>query len=147
MIIGELVAQLKPMKSVRAFWEGGAIAFQRLDRWSDLDLYLLVKRGSEGRAFLRVERALRGLSPISGVYEVTAGFGGVKQKFYRLTRANEFAVIDLAVLTEDSQEKFLTPEIHGRNVFYFNKDGLEPPPLDWASFRLRREGGQPGAPP
>jgi hypothetical protein len=76
---------------------------------------------------------------------VEAGFEGVSQKFYRLRDASEFAVIDLAILTPGSPEMFLAPEIHGTNVFYFNKGGAaKVRPLDRASFarekseRLRR---------
>ena len=89
--------------------------------------------------FRVVERALRTLSPISQTYVVEAGFEGVSQKFYRLRDANEFTVIDLAILTPGSPEMFLAPEIHGTNVFYFNKGGAaKVRPVDRASLARGR---------
>jgi hypothetical protein len=120
-IVEALVADLKPRRYVQAFWEGGAAAFGRLDEWSDLDLYVLVSDGRVEETFGVVEESLRRLSPISQTYVVRAGFEGVAQKFFRLKRASEFAVVDLAILTASSPEKFLTSEIHGKNIFYFNK--------------------------
>jgi hypothetical protein len=123
-IVKALVADLKPRRYVKAFWEGGAAAFGRLDEWSDLDLYILVSAGKVEETFGVVEESLRRLSPISQTYVVRVGFEGVAQKFYRLKWASEFAVVDLAILTASSPEKFLTSEVHGKNIFYFNKRGV-----------------------
>jgi len=131
---------LRPLSFVRAFWEGGSVAFGRVDRWSDLDLYLLVDEPKVAATFQVVERTLRRLSPITLTYTVEGGFEGVSQKFYRLKNLSEFNVIDLAVLTPDSPEMFLTPEIHGNNVFYFDKDNsVKAKAFDRASFDRRRE--------
>jgi hypothetical protein len=120
-------------------WEGGSVAFGRVDRWSDLDLYILVDEAKVAHTFRVVERTLRTLSPISHTYVVEAGFEGVSQKFYRLRDADEFTVIDLAILTPRSPEMFLAPEIHGTNVFYFNKEGAaKVRPLEKASLARRR---------
>ena len=39
-VIQTLVVALKPLDYVHAFWEGGAAALNRIDEWSDIDLYL-----------------------------------------------------------------------------------------------------------
>jgi len=138
-IVQSIVASLCPLNYVQAFWEGGSVAFKRADRWSDLDLYALVDESKVPNTFRVIERSLRTLSPISQTYVVEGGYEGVSQKFYRLRDADEFAVIDLGILTPKSPEKFLTPEIHGTNVFYFNKRGAaKATPLDKASFTRRR---------
>ncbi len=124
-IVARLVSALKPLDYVRAFWEGGAAAFGRVDRWSDLDLYAFVRDGSTKATFGRVEGALRKISPISRTYVVPfSGWEGVDQKFYSLKGASEYAIVDFAIITEKSSERFLTPEIHGKNVFYFDKDDI-----------------------
>lgn len=130
-ITAQLTTTLLPLRDVRAFWEGGAAAFGRVDRWSDLDLYILTSGRSATLLFSVVESSLRRLSGISKTYEVSSGWEGVEQKFYRLERASPFLVVDLAILTKRSQEKFLTPEVHGKNIFYIDKDGIERklPPL------------------
>ncbi|MGD0478169.1 MAG: hypothetical protein ABSB29_08400 [Nitrososphaerales archaeon] len=138
-IVQALVFSLRPLRYVRALWEGGSAAFSRVDRWSDLDLYALVDEAKVVETFRVVERTFRTLSPISQTYVVEAGFEGVSQRFYRLRDANEFTVIDLAILTPGSREMFLAPEIHGINVFYINKGGAaKVRPLDKASFARRR---------
>ena len=83
-------------------------------------------------AFRVVEKALRSLSPIKQKYDVAhPPESGIFQAFYRLEGASEYLVIDLAVLTLSSPDKFLEPEIHGNAVFFFNKsDKVKVPPLD-----------------
>jgi hypothetical protein len=139
-IVSALASSLRRLAYVHAFWEGGAVAFGRADEWSDLDLYVLVDDGTSTAAFKAMERTLRSLSPISLVYVVQSGYEGVAQKFYKLERASEYAVVDLAIVTFGSREKFLTPEVHGENVFYFNKrNAVKAAPLDRRSLERRVE--------
>jgi hypothetical protein len=122
-IIQKLVETLHPLDYVVALWEGGAPGFNRTDEWSDIDLYVVVDDETVVQAFEAVELALKSLSPIQEKYEVKhTGWPGVSQAFYRLQNASEYLVIDLAVLTLSSPEKFLEPKTHGRATFYFNKD-------------------------
>ena len=132
IIIRALVDELKPLEYIHAFWEGGAIAFNRVDEWSDIDVYLVVDDDKVDKAFLDVERALRLLSPIKQKYDVPQSpYPGVAQAFYRLREASEYLIIDLAIMKLSTKDKFLEPEIHGNAVFYFNKSGaVRCPPLD-----------------
>jgi len=131
-IIQALVDALEPLDYVHAFYEGGAAAFDRIDEWSDIDLYLVIDDNKVDEAFLAVEKTLKSLSPILQKFEVPhPQRSGLFQAFYRLEDTNEYLVIDLAVLTLTSQDKFLEPEIHGNAVFYFNKSfRVRPPSLD-----------------
>ena len=132
IIIQTLVRALEPLDYVHAFWEGGAAALNRIDEWSDIDLYLVVDDKKVNETFLAVEKALKSLSFIKQKYDVShPPESGIFQAFYRLEGASEYLVIDLAVLTLSSPDKFLEPEIHGDAVFYFNKsDKVKVPPLD-----------------
>jgi len=122
VIIQTLAAALKPLDYVHAFYEGGAAAFNRIDRWSDIDLYLVVDDDKVNDAFSIVERALKSLSPIEQTLRIPQlPWPGVSQAFYRLRDADEYLIIDLAVLKLSSPTKFLEPAIHGNVVFYFNK--------------------------
>jgi hypothetical protein len=127
-IIKALVEALKPLDFVHAFYEGGAAAFNRIDEWSDLDLYLVVDDEKVNETFLIVEKTLKSLSPIKQKIDLPqTPWPGVSQAFYRLKDANEYLIIDLCVLKLSSSEKFLEPEIHGNVVFYFNKSGKVKP--------------------
>jgi hypothetical protein len=126
-----LVNALEPLNYVHAFWEGGATAFDRIDAWSDVDLYLVVDDKKVAEAFVVVEKALKSLSPIKQKYEIShPPQSGIFQAFYRLKDASEYLIIDLAVLKVSSPDKFLEPNVHGKVVFYFNKTHVKPPLLD-----------------
>jgi hypothetical protein len=131
-IIEALIEALKPLDYVHAFYEGGAAAFNRVDEWSDLDLYLVVDDEKVNETFLIVERTLKSLSHIKQKIDLPqTAWPGVSQAFYRLEDANEYLIIDLCVLKTSSSEKFLEPKIHGNVVFYFNKSrNVKPPQLD-----------------
>ena len=62
IIIQTLVDALKPIEYVLAFWEGGAAAFNRVDEWSDIDLYLVVDDKKVDETFVAFEKALKSLS-------------------------------------------------------------------------------------
>ena len=121
-VIRTLNKALKPLSYAQALYEGGAIAFNRLDEWSDIDLYLVVDDDKVDAAFKSVEEALERLSPIKQKFEVKQlPWPEVSQAFYKLKNASEYMLIDLAVIKSTCSEKFLEPEIHGEAVFYFNK--------------------------
>jgi len=65
---------------------------------------------------------------------------GLKNALRKWLRdADEFTVIDLAILTPGGSEMFLAPEIHGTNVFHFNKGGAaKVRPADRVSLARRR---------
>ncbi len=135
-IVRTLLDVLQPLDYVHAFYEGGAAAFNRIDEWSDIDLYVIVEDERHKDAFLVVENALKTLSPIKQKYEVTQSqWPGLFQAFYRLEKASEYLIIDLAILKLSCPEKLLEPKMHGNNVFYFNKaDKVSVPALDKKDF-------------
>lgn len=139
----KLVDVLEPLDYVYAFYEGGAAAFNRIDEWSDIDLYLLVDEGKADDTFGIVERGLSELSRISQKYEPSQlPWEGVTQAFYKLENASDYLLIDLAVIYPSAPENFLQPDIHGKVSFYFNKrNKAKAPLLDRKSMRkaiLRR---------
>jgi len=136
IIIQTLVHALAPLDYIHAFWEGGAAAFNRIDEWSDIDLYLVVDDTKVDETFLAFEKALKPLSSIKQKCAVThPPESELFQAFYRLEDTSEYLLIDLAVFKLSSPDKFLEPEIHGNAVFYFNKsDIIKPSSLDKSAF-------------
>lgn len=122
---------------IHAFWEGGAAATGMLDEWSDLDLYLLVDDDKVDESFGLVEETMSRLSEITLKLPIPqTGWEGVSQAFYKLARMSEYQIIDLAVVTMSSDEKFLEPTVHGEARFMFNKVGdIRYPPYDAAAVR------------
>lgn len=132
VIIRTLAATLEPLDYVHAFYEGGAAAFNRIDNWSDIDLYLVVENDKVNEAFRAVEQALNSLSRIKQKHKIPRlPWPGVSQAFYRLEDTNEYLIIDFVILKLSSPTKFLEPEIHGNVIFYFKKSGwVSHPRLD-----------------
>jgi len=94
-----------------------------VDDWSDIDAYVVVDDGRFNDAFLAVEKASRSLSQIKQKYDVPqSGRHGIFQAFYELKDASDYLVIDFAVLQLSCPDKLLEIEIHGNNVFHFNKN-------------------------
>ncbi len=135
-ILGALTQALQPLPFVDALWEGGAAAFNRLDEWSDVDLYVVCADDRVPETFRAIEGALTRLSPIQRKYEpMWPPESGIAQAFYRLEWASEFLLVDLAVLKRSAPDKFLEPELHGQAVFAFNKgDAVIMPHLDVDGF-------------
>lgn len=139
MIIEEITQALNSLSYVHAFYEGGAAAFNRLDEWSDIDLYVIVDDNKATETFDVIERALMSLSRIIQKYDVPqTQWKNVSQAFYRLDNTSEYLIIDLAVLETGAEEKFLDPSIHGKAVFYFKRnEKITIPRLDVQSFADR----------
>ncbi len=135
-IVRALTAALEPLAFVDAMWEGGAAAFHRLDAWSDVDLYVVAADDRVPETFRAIEDALKRLSPIRHQYEPAwPPESGIAQALYRLERASEYLLVDLAVLKRSAPDKFLEPELHGTAIFAFNKGNvIRLPPLDAGAF-------------
>jgi len=131
-VIDAIVGTMEPLDHVHALWEGGAASFDRVDEWSDMDLYIVVDDDRVDDTFEAVEGALGSISRIKLKYWIgETPWKGVYQAFYRLEGTSEHLVIDLAVMTLSSPDKFLEPEIHGPTRFHFNKAGrVKVPALD-----------------
>ncbi len=121
-LMDAIVDELKSIGTVHAVWEGGAAAFGRVDKWSDIDLYVLVDDDNEGDAFSAVERGIDKVSGVKTKYAVPqSGWPGVFQAFYKIEAASDYLVLDLAVVAMSSPEKFLDVEVHGEAVFHFRR--------------------------
>jgi predicted nucleotidyltransferase len=135
-IVRVLLNTLEPLDYVYAFYEGGAVAFNRIDEWSDIDLYVVVDDDKIEETFLAAEKALKSLSPIERKLRTPQlPWAGVFQTFYKLENASEFLLVDFAVLQSSASEKFLEPRVHGNVTFYFNKnDSVKPAAFDQKEF-------------
>jgi hypothetical protein len=141
-----IVDALEPLDYVYALWEGGAVAFGRVDEWSDIDICIDAEDDRVKDAFPVVERALQSLAPIEHKYEMQdPSLGDYVQAFYRLRGTSRFMLIDFAVFRHSAKDKLLEPEIHGDSLFHFNKGGtLVIPHLDRLQLadRLRERLGR-----
>lgn len=143
VILGALRRTLEPQPHVHAMWEGGSEAFRRTDEWSDIDVQVDVDDEKVPETLIMIEGVLESLSPIRDRLEMPPK-PGYAQVFYRLRDTSPFLLVDLCVMKRSHPDKFLEPEIHGRVVIHFNKEGaLEVKHLDvdahMARIRPHRE--------
>jgi len=124
-VLSALRGALEPMDHVQAMWEAGAIAFDRVDDWSDIDLQVASDDERVEDVFTVVEYTLGGLSPIDLRFRLPEPtWYGHSQAFYRLERASPFLMVDFVVMKASAEDKFLQPEVHGRPFVYFDKTGV-----------------------
>ncbi len=135
-IIEVLISNLRCLKYVCALWEAGAASFNRVDQWSDIDLYLVVKDGyvEDGcRAIEQIIPAISGFDLKLRLPEPT--WHGHAQVFYRLKNASPFLFLDIVVMKKSSKDKFLQYAIHGKPLVHFDKIGIvKDDPIDTRSF-------------
>jgi hypothetical protein len=131
-IVRAVVRALEPLDYVYAVWEGGAVAFDRVDRWSDIDICVDAEDRRVDQCFPVVEIALGAVSPIALKFEMKQTMSaGYVQAFYRLEGTSECMLVDFAVFKHSWPDKLLEPEIHGNARFHFNKGGaVKVPRLD-----------------
>lgn len=131
-----IAGALEPLDYVYAMWEGGAVAFDRVDEWSDIDICVSAEDERIEEPFALVEQALETIAPIELKYEVTGPkLGEYVQAFYRLEGGGPYMLIDFAVFKHSAKDKLLEPELHGKAKWHFNKNGsITVPNLDRTAF-------------
>jgi hypothetical protein len=142
VLIEALRRALAPLEWVEAAWLGGSDATGRTDRWSDVDLQLLVDPARADEAFGVVEGVLEGLGGVAARLVVPEpAWHGHRQRFYRVRGLPETAMVDLCVMRRDRLAPFLDPERHGQPVVWFDRVGALVPVRDpdiEAQLRVRR---------
>ncbi len=135
-ITAAIARALEPLDYVYAMWEGGAVAFNRADEWSDIDICISAEDGRIEEPFAVVEEALESIAPIDLKYVVKGPkLGEYVQAFYRLEGAGPFLLIDFAVFKHSAADKLQERELHGNSRFHFNKNGaVTVPELDRKAF-------------
>jgi len=124
-LVETLVKDLKPLAYIHAVWEGGAASWQRIDEWSDIDLYIVCDDERVEDTFQIVEQAVSALSEIEIKFRIPEpAWHGASQVFLRLKNTSPFLFLDIAVMEYSSKEKFLQYAIHGKPLVHFDKSGI-----------------------
>ena len=136
VIIDALTSALKPLKYVYAFWESGSVSFNRMDQYSDIDLYLVTEDERVEDAFSSMEQNLADSFGIELKYRLPEPtWHGHSQVFYLLKNTSPYLFLDIVVMKKSSQDKFLQYRIHQEPIFYFDKIGLvQDHPIDTELF-------------
>jgi hypothetical protein len=105
-IVGELRNKLMSNDHVVAFWLEGADAHNRVDDYSDLDVWLDVSDGREKMIMNSLRKILQKLAPIDFEMEVKHPHPKIRQAFFHLQGTPEYLIVDVCV------------QSHSRDFFY-----------------------------
>lgn len=135
-IVQALGEALEVQPWVLAAWLGGSDATGRTDRWSDVDLMLVVRDECVEQAFELCRAALHAYGPV--VVEVRLPmptWHGHDQAFWQLAGAPEWCMLDMLVMRESSRSsRLLESERHGQPVVLVDRIGaVRPEPFDRAA--------------
>lgn len=124
-ILRALQTALEPLPYVRAAFLGGSDASGRTDRYSDIDLQVIVDDERVEETFAVAHAAIGRLSPIAHRYRLPEpAWHGHSQEFLSLRDADPAHFLDLVVLKKSAKERFLETERHGDPLVLFDKDGI-----------------------
>jgi hypothetical protein len=135
-IINTLVTSLRPLSHVHALWEAGAASFNRIDQWSDIDLYIVVDDESIEEVINVIEQTIKTISEPELQFRLPEPtWHGHSQVFYRLKNTSPFLFLDIAVMKRSSKDKFLQYKIHGQPIAHFDKiDVVKDDPVQPQAF-------------
>lgn len=119
-LIAGLADCLRPLEFVHAAWLEGADPHERVDEYSDIDLWVDVADGREDRALEAVRTYLEESAPLELCIEVDHPHPLVRQAFYRPGGVPEFLIVDTCVQSHSRQYTF-TEE---RTLVLFDKGSV-----------------------
>jgi hypothetical protein len=96
-IIKYLADKLKNNSFVFAFWLEGADAHNRVDEYSDIDMWIDVEDTHESEIFSEIEVILSELGKIDFAHEINHPHPKIRQKFFHLEGMSEFLIIDICL--------------------------------------------------
>jgi len=107
-IIKAFSNELKNNSFVFAFWLEGADAHNRVDEYSDMDVWLDVQDGHEEMVIEQIHSILSKIAPLDFEHEIDHPHPKIRQKFFHLKDTSEFLIIDVCV------------QSHSREFWYTN---------------------------
>jgi hypothetical protein len=124
-----------------AAWLGGSDATGRRDRFSDIDLVVVVEDGAVEDAFTCVRTSLAPYTQIDLEFRLpNPTWHGHDQSFMRLASADPHLMIDLVVIKQGAPRSqwFLETERHGTPTVLFDDAGvIGPEPMDRAAHSAK----------
>jgi hypothetical protein len=118
-------------------WEAGSTGFHRADDYSDLDIGILSRAGSNEKVWAIVDQAFDDLGGLALRWsEPNPLFEGMDKRVFRPLKATRWLQVDIGMFPESASELYNQPERHGTiSVIFDRSERLQPPPWDEPSHR------------
>jgi len=89
--------ELEKDPKVYACWLEGADAHGRVDKYSDIDIWIDVEDNYVPKAFKKIEKLLENIGDIDYSFEKEHSHPKIRQKFYHLKGSSKFLIIDVCI--------------------------------------------------
>ncbi len=96
-ITNHLADKFKNNSFVFAFWLEGADVHNRVDEYSDIDIWIDVEDNHESEILNEIEVILSELGKIDFTHEINHSHPKIRQKFFHLEGTSEFLIIDICL--------------------------------------------------
>jgi len=123
-IIEILIAGLEKNAAVFALWLEGADALGTVDDYSDIDVWIDVQDGEEGRMVDEIERILSTISAIDFQYEESHPHPKIRQKFFHLCGTSVFLIIDVCIQSHSREFWFTSGFSEEKVKVLFDKNNV-----------------------
>ncbi|HAQ62423.1 TPA: hypothetical protein DCR49_10580 [Candidatus Delongbacteria bacterium] len=124
----EIKSLLIKDKKVIAAWEGGSAATGFMDKYSDLDLYVVCEDDAVEAVYAKLEKLIEKNYGIERKYRVPEpAWHGCSQCFYKVGNVPELYYLDIAVIKRSIPDKFTEKDRHGDSVIWFEKEKMIDP--------------------
>ncbi len=121
----ELREMLETNPEIVAAWEGGAAATGFLDRYSDLDLSIVINGSNPNEIFTLLDEFFNSRYRILNRLRMPEPtWHGFSQCFYQLEGFHPLFYCDIVVMPANITHKFTEPDRHGHSVIWFDKAGI-----------------------
>jgi hypothetical protein len=133
---------LAPCESLLAMWESGSAAFGCVDEYSDLDIGLLTRTGTNTEVWSLVDAAFEAIGGVTLRWnELSPLFEDMDKRVFRLRAASRWLQVDIGLFPETATDLHNQPERHGQiDVIFDREHCLQPSSYDTeANHRRMRE--------
>lgn len=89
--------ELEKDPKVYACWLEGADAHGRVDKYSDIDIWIDVEDNYVSKAFKKIEKLLENIGNIDYSFEKEHSHPKIRQRFYHLKGSSKFLIIDVCI--------------------------------------------------
>ncbi len=133
LIIKKLAEGLKDNKSVLAMWLEGADANELVDEYSDLDIWIEVKDGTEKKIMKKVQTILESMGELDLVSDKKNTHPKILEYVFHIKNTNPFLLIEIAIQSKSRKFCFVKEFDHEKPKVIFVKNNV----LKYASLNKK----------
>ncbi len=124
LVIKKLAEELKNDNSVQAMWLEGADANELVDKYSDLDIWIDVKDGTEKKIIKKVQTILELMGELDLVSDKKNTHPKILEYVFHLKNSSPFLLIEVGIQLNSRNFNFIEEFAHEQPKVIFDKKGV-----------------------